>query len=758
MSWKNLKLSLKLTIGFGSVLTLLLIVAAWAVHGVKGIAMDVEEAISGNKLRGEIVQREVEHLKWSMALNTLLTDDHVHSIDIEQDPQKCGFGQWYYGEGRREAEAMLPELKPFLEQLELPHSKLHASATDIMQVYTHADVELPRIFAEKISDHHAWTNEILSFFTENKDRLDVEFDGHKCALGQLVYSSEGAKIADSDPQLARLLDKIKTPHLRLHKSAALIQAERGDRDAALDIYNSQTVPALQVTQSVLADLQVRSEELIGKMNRANPIYVAQTVPSLKQVQGLFQQVMETVDQHILTDAGLLAALTKKNSRTTYAIAIISLIALVVGVLLTFVIGQSILKPLSKTVDMITEMEQGHLDKRLLLNRTDEIGKMGDAMDRFADSLQHEVVGRMNALAKGDLTFEVEPRSEQDTLRSSLKQVAEDLNLMVRNIHMATGNVDSGAQAISVSSEEMSQGATEQAASAEEASASIEEMTANIRQNADNASQTESIAVKSAKDAIKGGQVVQETVTAMKEIADKIAIIEEIARQTNLLALNAAIEAARAGEHGKGFAVVAAEVRKLAEHSQVAAGEINTLSTSSVEVSVHAGKLLDSLVPNIQKTAELVQEISAASREQESGADQISKSIQQLDAIIQQNASSSEEMASTAEELSGQSSQLGEMISFFTLKDSSNGLGQMRSHAAQDYNRTSHLKQAQLPVDKDEVEWSGMGEVRHPKAVKASLSNGAMSDGRSARREMTIEQDDSSEWAGYYTDPEPKGNI
>jgi methyl-accepting chemotaxis protein len=198
------------------------------------------------------------------------------------------------------------------------------------------------------------------------------------------------------------------------------------------------------------------------------------------------------------------------------------------------------------------------------------------------------------------------------------------------------------------------------------------MTANIRQNADNAIQTEKIATKAADDAQQGGDAVNQTVVAMKEIADKIMIIEEIARQTNLLALNAAIEAARAGEHGKGFAVVAAEVRKLAERSQIAAGEINELSTSSVDVAEKAGNVLNALVPDIRKTAELVQEISAASREQDAGAGQIAKSIQQLDAVIQQNASTSEEMASTSEELSGQSEQLAEIVSFFKVNEDFSG--------------------------------------------------------------------------------------
>jgi methyl-accepting chemotaxis protein len=195
---------------------------------------------------------------------------------------------------------------------------------------------------------------------------------------------------------------------------------------------------------------------------------------------------------------------------------------------------------------------------------------------------------------------------------------------------------------------------------------MEEMASSIKQNADNSGQTERIADKSAADATEGGKAVSETVSAMKEIAIKISIIEEISRQTNLLALNAAIEAARAGEHGKGFAVVASEVRKLAERSQAAAGEISTLSTRSVQVAEVAGEKLNKMVPDIQKTAELVQEISASCKEQDTGAEQINLAIQQLDSVIQQNASASEEMASTSEELSGQAELLKDTISFFRI--------------------------------------------------------------------------------------------
>ncbi|HNY21468.1 MAG TPA: methyl-accepting chemotaxis protein [Treponemataceae bacterium] len=321
-----------------------------------------------------------------------------------------------------------------------------------------------------------------------------------------------------------------------------------------------------------------------------------------------------------------AEMTALMLTTIVTVLASALVAVLIGIIMTVIITRLITGAMRKGVDFATLIAQGDLSAQLDIHQNDEIGMLAKAL--------------------------------QDMLER-LTQIVEEVNSAARQ-------VAAGSQQLSSTSQEMSQGATEQAASVEEISSSMEEMTSNIKQNADNAMQTEKIAQKSARAAEEGGKAVSATVNAMKEIAAKIGIIEEIARSTNMLALNASIEAARAGEYGKGFAVVAAEVGKLAERSQKEAGEISKLSSESVSIAEQAGETISSMIPDIKRTAELVQEISAASNEQNSGAEQINAAIMQLDQVVQQNASASEESASMSEELASQADQMQSTMGFFKI--------------------------------------------------------------------------------------------
>lgn len=346
-------------------------------------------------------------------------------------------------------------------------------------------------------------------------------------------------------------------------------------------------------------------------------------------------------------------------------------AMIAGIAAAIWISLTISRGLKNVSIAIDAVAIGDLDKDVTIATNDEIKDLVDTVNRMTANLR-QTAALAETIAHGDLTVQHTALSDEDKLGHALIAMVERLRIVVADTTAAIGNVAAGSQELSSSSEQVSQGATEQAAAAEQASASMEEMAANIKQNADNAAQTEKIARQSAKDAEISGDAVNKAVGAMQTIAEKIGIVQEIARQTDLLALNAAVEAARAGEHGRGFAVVASEVRKLAERSQGAAAEISAVSSDTVKAAAEAGEMLNKLVPDIRRTAELVSEISAACREQDIGTAQINEAIQQLDKVTQQNASASEQISSTSEELASQAEELQQTIAFFRVDASGHG--------------------------------------------------------------------------------------
>jgi methyl-accepting chemotaxis protein len=402
------------------------------------------------------------------------------------------------------------------------------------------------------------------------------------------------------------------------------------------------------------------DELIAQTYKGDHEKMKQAINNVALVlQGLQKELAR------LTEASIDGQLSQRGKHEQFQGAYANIVRGVNDIL------DAVIGPLNVSAKYVEQISKGDVPPQITDTYHGDFNLIKNNLNTLIVAM-NDITSAAEEIANGNLTVTVRERSPQDKLMQALGSMVGGLTQTVSDIRAIAGEVSAASQSISTASIQVSKGASAQAAAAEEASSSMEEMVSNIKQNADNAQQTDKIANKSAKDAQESGKSVLEAVAAMKEIANKISIIEEIARQTNLLALNAAIEAARAGEHGKGFAVVAAEVRKLAERSQKAAGEINQLSANTLKVSEKSGEMLDKLVPDIQRTAELVQEISAASKEQDTGAEQINKALQQLEQVIQQNASASEEMASTTEELTGQSDQLVSALSFFHTGDEDGG--------------------------------------------------------------------------------------
>jgi methyl-accepting chemotaxis protein len=679
MSWKNLRLGGKFAIGFGLVLLLLTAVAAWSILGIGRIVTNAEEVIDGNKLRGDFTQRIVDHLNWAEKVAAFLTDDDVDEMNVQLDPTQCAFGKWYYGEGRREAVALVPEISSDLRKVEEPHTNLHESAARIEEAFVEVDPVLGNFLREKKSDHLQWMRGILTVFADDDlNQANVQTDHTKCSLGRWLYSDELAAEMRQRPELAAVVRPVYDPHEELHASAKEINRLLGFglRDEARDYYTETTTEKAEATLEALDGVIGWHDERLAQNAVAMNIYSEETSEYLNEVQGLLTTIRETVAANIMTDEQMLDA----ASNTRSVVVGISAVALPLGVIIAYIIAMGIIRPLRKGVTLSETIASGDLTTSIDVDQKDEIGQLAVALRNMLDNLRG----------------------------------------IVAEVQSASSNVAAGAEELSASSQTMSRGAADQASSIEEVSSSMEEMSANIAQNADNASQTEQIALKSAEDARAGGKAVTQTVQAMRQIADKISIVEEIARQTNLLALNAAIEAARAGEHGKGFAVVAAEVRKLAERSGEAAKEISELSTKSVDIADEAGRMLEDIIPGIQRTAELVQEIAAASTEQNSGAEQINNAIVQLDKIIQQNAAASEEMASTSEELASQAETLQSTMGYFKVDARGNGSGN---------GRVRKLAAASRPVlGSGESARQGRPESKQPAAIELDMDEDGDDEG------------------------------
>ena len=648
-----MKLRTKLYGGFSILTVLALIIGITSLVIARQVgtqsSLMVDYAESSNKMN----EMYEAHLIWkSNVEETFLFN--LDQIDVQLDGHKCGFGSYFYGDDMVALKSLSSETATILTEVEDVHLELHDSVRKINDDWATVHPGLLVKLQSSLIQHQKWALDVSSSITEHR-KITSEADPTKCDFGKFLESSDSLDIEQSWPFYKEEMSEIKVEHRKLHSLIGDLNST-DNTEEQVEIFENKLLP-------LLADLSDRFNKIINEelklediQSKAINSFNSETIKQLDLVLDKLnsaknQLLNEKDDSNIL----LQKSLTNQN----ITISIVLILIIFIAVFLSIYITRSILKQLG--ID------------------------------------PEEILTISNLITKGNLDIKFDRKKPLIGVHKSLYLMIQKLQEVVRNVQSSSNNVASGSAQLTDTSVQMSQGATEQAASIEEISSSMEEMVSNIKRNADNSSQTEKIAMKSAIDAENGSSAVNETVDAMKGIAQKITIIEEIARNTNLLALNASIEAARAGEYGKGFAVVASEVGKLADRSQIAAAEINTLAKNSVKIAEDAGNTIATMIPDIRQTSDLIQEISASSNEQNAGASQINQAIMQLDKVIQQNAAVSEESSSMAEELSSQAEVLKDVISFFKLSKNDTQKVRVVSKTALEKNIKEPIKTKVLPI-------------------------------------------------------------
>jgi len=620
MNFKNLKIGTKLGLGFGLLILLSIILGGTAVLNMTNISREsrllAEEYVPEVRIANEIER------------NSILTMYNMRGYGLTTEENYLNLGRGYLSDVENslknandlaDRSIALKKLKGAIGDTESAvneYSTLIDETKKVNDQIIAANVNMDEAASTYVSSSRTYLDSQLDQANREASSGAVSKQRMKKLelINKILDTGNGIRIDNFKSQSRRELETFKSAMKRFELIDNYIAEIR--RYTSLEIDNQQ-----------LNDIKEASDNYKSAMNNYLNAWI-QRESIGKQRDETGKQVLDNAK--IVAEAGITQTQDIANNTidlltASSTIMIAGLVfALILGLIFAYVITKAITTPIAKGLAFAEQIASGDLTATIDVDQKDEVGD----------------------------------------LANSLKRMIAKLRSIVTDVMTGADNISSASFQMSSTSQQMSQGANEQASSAEEVSSSMEEMAANIQQNTDNAQQTEKIALKAADDVLEGSNAVNQTVDSMKSIAEKITIIGEIARQTNILALNAAVEAARAGEHGKGFAVVAAEVRKLAERSQAAAAEIDQVSKSSVDVADKSGKLLSEIVPNIQKTAKLVQEISAASIEQNSGADQVNSAIQQLNQVTQQNAAASEEMATGSEELASQAEQLMSTITYF----------------------------------------------------------------------------------------------
>ena len=612
--FKNMSVGKKIGLGFGLILFLLVIVAMWSIGGIGGIINGFDEVTEGLDLQAEITQREVDHLNWANAVNALLTDENVTELDVQLDPHKCGFGKWYYGDGRKAAEGRIPKIKGLLADIGDPHKNLHQSAVEIKQIFRQADAHLPNFLTEKEVDHLKWVSKCRALFLENNDRLDIEVDDHRCSLGGFLHGEKGKEVAASDPELAQLVEALKAPHLDLHNSAIAIQKQWDNTDEAAktkayETFTSQTLPALTRTQGALKVLKDKADDMVGGMEKSNVIYANQTKPNLQDVQKLLGEIKEVTKTRVVADTEEMIA---SSATTRFAVVLLSCVASIAGIVLAFFIARGITRALKKVIEGLNQgaaqvtsasgqvaqssqqMAEGASEQASSLEETSSsleemasmtkqnAGNAKQANTMAGDARKSTDSGREAMARMSEAIGKIKTSSDETAkIIKTIDEIAFQTNLLALNAAVEAARAGEAGKGFAVVAEEVRNLAQRSAEAAKNTSELIEESQKNADSGVTVSSEVESILQSVAEGVQKVSELIAEVAAASEEQSQGIEQVNSAVAQMDKVTQSNAANAEESASAGEELSAQARELNEMVNVLMTVVGGNNGESNGGI---------------------------------------------------------------------------------------------------------------------------------------------------------------------------------